>query len=254
MSFKKFYIESKNEPKEYSEKELKERQDKKTNRIKILQKNIKNIKSKVSIDLNSDDERTKLIATIISIINITGERIGGENSANGIRKDIESGKMVDGQDPHYGVTTLKSSHVKVNNNNNNITLSYIGKSGVSQVKEIKDKKIISILKELKKKNNEYLFVTSNGLKIKANMVNDYLSEYNVSAKDLRGFLGNQQILNKLKSHKTPKEEKERKELFLKLADEVAEILGHSCNMLRNSYLLPDLEEKYIKNGNIISLG
>lgn len=252
MSFKKFYIESKNEPKEYSEKELKERQDKKTNRIKILQKNIKNIKSKVSIDLNSDDERTKLIATIISIINITGERIGGENSANGIRKDIETGKMVDGQDPHYGVTTLKPSHVKVNSKN--ITLSYIGKSSVSQVKEIKDKKLISILKELKKKNNEYLFVTSNGLKIKANMVNDYLSEYKVSAKDLRGFLGNQQILNKLKSHKIPKEEKDRKELFLKLANEVAEILGHSRNMLRNSYLLPDLEEKYIKNGNIISLG
>ena len=51
----------------------------------------------------------------------------------------------------------------------------------------------------------------------------------------------------------PKGEKERKEHFLNICQEVADKLGHSRNMLRNSYLLPNLEPNYIKYGKIINI-
>lgn len=250
MGFKQF-LEAQQEPKEYSEKELKERQDKKTNAVILLQQNIGKLKSKLSSDLSSSDEKTKLTALAISIINITKERVGGENSAQGIRKDLETGKMVDGQEKHHGVTTLRSSHVTISNGSANLT--YIAKSGVKQTKIITDKKIVTLLKELKNKNKDFIFVTSDGVKIKATNVNKYLSAFEVSAKDIRGWGANETMIGLLKSKPIPSEESERKKLFLQLADETAGVLGNSRSMIRNSYLLPEVEVEYITKGKIISI-
>lgn len=251
MRFKEFLFEE-DGVRKYSEAELKERLNKKRDAIRTLQGNIAKLKSKLSADLNSSDEKTKLTALAISIINITKERVGGENSAKGVRKDLDTGKMVDSQEKHHGVTTLKSSHVTISGGKS--TLKYIAKSGVSQTKVITDKRVVSLLKEYKNKNNGFLFVTSEGLKIKATNVNGYLKEFDVSAKDIRGWGANETMIGLLKSKPIPSDEAERKKLFLQLADETSEVLGNSRNMIRNSYLLPEVEIDYITKGKIISLG
>jgi DNA topoisomerase-1 len=252
MGFKEFYLEAKEDIKVYSEKELEDRQKKKSGAIKTLQSNIAKLKSKLSSDLNSSDEKTKLTALAITIINITKERVGGENSAKGIRKDLDTGKLKDGGEKHHGITTLKSSHVTISSGS--ATLKYIGKSGVHQSKVITDKRIVAILKEYKNKNNDFLFVTKEGLKIKATNVNGYLKEFEVTAKSLRSYGANETMIGLLKSKPIPSDEKERKKLFLQLADETADVLGHGRNMLISSYLLPKLKDTYITKGKIISLG
>lgn len=252
MRFKQFILEATKapeKPKEYSEKELKARQDKKTKSIKTLSKSIRSLKSKVTSDLKNESDKTQLTALAIALINTTKERVGSENSANGIGKD-ENGDTVK-KEPHHGVTGLKTNHISFGSGN--ATLDYIAKSGVKQNKVIKDANIVSLLKKYKKQNKSgFLFVTDNGLKIKANHVNDYLRNFDVTAKDLRAFGGNYEMIKLLNGRAVPKEEADRKKQFLELADKIAEQLGHSRTMLRNSYLLPDLEENYITKGKVLS--
>lgn len=251
MGFRQYLEESKVEPKEYSEKELKAREKKKSDAVKTLSSKIDKIKSKVSSDLNSSDDKVRLTALAIAIINITKERNGNDNSANGIRKDMDTGKMKDGQEKHYGVTGLRKQHVSFSNGN--ATLKYVGKSSVKQTKVITNSKVVSILKELSKKNSGFLLTTEDGIKIKPTDVNNYLKDYEVTAKDLRAFGANDLIIKELKGKSIPKDEKERKDLFLSVAEKVSEELGHSRTMLRNSYLIQGLEDDYILKGKIKKL-
>jgi DNA topoisomerase-1 len=249
MGFKLFLEAEAKKQKEYSEAELEARQKKKTTAINTLAKNLSKLNSKVTKDLSSDDEKTQLTALAIALINDTKERIGNDRSANGIRKDMETGKDVKG-DPHYGVTGWKKKHIKFSNGT--ATIKYVGKSGVDQEKKVKNSKIVSVLKKFADMNDN-VFTTSDGVKIGAKQVNSYLGDFDITAKDLRGFGANELIIKELKKSKAPADEKERKKHFLDVATKVAERLGHSPTMLRNSYLLPDLEEMYLKSGKVKEL-
>ena len=250
MGFKDFYLEATTEPKEYSEEELKARQGKKTGAMRTLSDNIRKIKVNVAKDLKSEDEKTQLTALAIAVINATRERVGNDKSAQGLRKD-ENGEEVKG-DKHYGVTGLRKKHVTFYPDGK-VVLKYTGKSGVDQVKTIRDKKIVEVMKKFYNMNDGFLFTTSNGQKIQATQVNNYLKKYDVSAKDLRGYGGNDRIIKLLNNRAIPQDEKERKKVFLDVAQKVADELGHSRTMLRKSYLLPNLEDTYINSGKVINI-
>ena len=81
--------------------------------------------------MDSENEKTRIVATIIRIIDKTGERVGNEASMN---------------NGHYGVSHLKNKHIKVNGDK--ITLEYVGKSGVEHKVTITDDKVARNLKEL----------------------------------------------------------------------------------------------------------
>ena len=248
MGFKTF-LEKADKPKEYTEKELEQREEKKGKAVRKLAKNIGTLKSKVTKDLSSDDEKTQLTALAVALMNDTKERIGNDKSAEGYRKD-EDGNEVKG-DKHYGVTGWRKEHVKFGNGN--ATISYVGKSGVKQKKVVSDSKIVSTLKKFADMNDDYIFTTSEGTKVSAPQVNAYLEPFEVSAKDIRGYGANELIIKELNAVKAPADEAERKKLFLDIASKVADSLGHSPTMLRNSYLLPDLEEMYLKSGRVKKL-
>ena len=137
-------------PKEATPQELKKRWDKKRDSIKELQKNISKLRNKVTSDMSSSDEKTQIIATIIRIIEKTGERVGNEQS------------KLDG---HFGITNLRKKHIKINGSS--ITLNYVGKSGMKHDVTITDAKAASILKKLMKRDSNEVFVTEDGLSIKA---------------------------------------------------------------------------------------
>lgn len=249
MGFKEFYLEAV-DPKEYSEEELKARQQKKSSAIKTLSDNIRKIKVNVAKDLKSEDEKTQLTALAIGLINATRERVGNFKSANGLRKD-ENGEEVKG-DKHYGVTGLRKEHVTFYPDGK-VVLKYTGKSGVDQVKTVRDKNIVTVLKKYYNMNKGFLFTTSTGQNIQATQVNNYLKKYDVTAKDLRGYGGNERLIKLLNNRETPKDEKERKKVFLDTAQKVADELGHSRSMLRSAYLLPGLEDEYITKGKVKTL-
>lgn len=232
LSYKLFEKISSN-PNEITQKELDKRWEKKRNSIKELQNNIFKLRHNVSKDMDSDNEKTKIIATIIRIIDKTGERVGNETSKlNG----------------HHGITNLKNKHIEINDNK--ITLKYTGKSGVKHNVTFTDEKVAKILIELKKINKNEIFITSYGLSIKAPQVNKYLSDFNITSKDLRGYKCNKLMTDKLRSIKKPKTEQEIKKVFNEILRDVAETIGHTPSILRKNYLLPEIEEDFYNNRKV----
>jgi len=214
-------------PKETTSQELKKRWDKKRDSIKELQKNISKLRNKVTSDMSSSDEKTEIIATIVRIIDKTGERVGNEQS------------KLDG---HFGITNLRKKHIKISGSN--ITLNYVGKSGMKHDVTITDAKAASNLKKYLKRDSNEVFVTSDGLSIKAPQVNSYLTEFNITSKDLRGFKVNKLMSEKLRKIKKPESDAEIKKVFNEVLRDVAAQIGHTPGICRKNYLLPEIEEAF----------
>jgi len=177
----------------YTEAEIKARWDKKRGQIKHLKNNIRKFKIKVDRDLSSSDEKTKIIACIAKIMEITGERVGNDGSA---------------QEGRHGISNLRKKHIKVNGDN--ITIKYTGKSHVKHEKTFSNAKVATILKELLSRRRSDVFSTESGQSIKNTQVNDYLSQFNITSKDLRGFKSNKLMTTGLRKLGKVKEEKDRK--------------------------------------------
>ena len=227
--------------KELTKKELKEesnRRRKKTVSVKKLAEQISGLRQKVTKDMKSDDEKLKLTATAVALMDCTAERVGNDESAGG---------------GHVGVTGFKKKHVTISGNK--VTLKYVGKSGVKHEKEFTDERIAKILKQQMKKvkDGDFLLTTEDGLKIKGAQVNAYLKDYGVTAKDIRGYAANHMVINSLNNREKSSDETERKKVMSEVLQKVAEAVGHGKGTLRKHYLLPNIEDDYVKKGKIPSL-
>jgi len=109
---------------------------------------------------------------------------------------------------------------------------------------ITDAKASSILKKLMRRDSNEVFVTEDGLSIKAPQINTYLADFNITSKDLRGFKVNKLMSEKLRKIKKPKTEAEIKKVFNEVLRDVAEQIGHTPGICRKNYLLPEIEEKF----------
>lgn len=221
------------EQEELSKYQLNKRWDKKRSAINELQNNIISLRRKVNTDMDSDNEKTKITATIVRIMDKTGERVGNEASMN---------------NGHFGISHLMKKHIKVNGNN--ITLNYVGKSGVEHTTTITDDKVARNLKELLKNNKGEVFVTSDGLSIKNTQVNNYLEQFNITSKALRGFKVNKLMSDKLRKMKKPDTEAEIKKVFNEVLRDVAEQIGHTPGICRKNYLLPEIEKAWYKGTEV----
>ena len=216
-----------------SKRQLKQRWDYKRDSIYNLRDNIKRLKLQVRKDLKGKDEKEKLTALIVRIMMNTSERVGNEGSASNGR---------------FGISQLKNTHIFLRNGK--IHLIYVGKSGVSHSKSFSDATAFTILKTLKGRNNNFLFITSDGFRIKPDRVNRYLSNFGAKSKDIRGFNANHLMICELKKYGNIKEEKERTKIFNLSLKKVASKIGHSPATLRKHYLLPEIEENYFKKGSV----
>ena len=212
------------------------RWEKKKGNIENLANNVQRLRLNITKDLNSGTEKDMVTALVISIMDKTAERVGNNESAS---------------NGHYGITGLKKKHIKVDGNT--VTLKYIGKSGVEQEKKFTDEKIANGLKKVLNNNSNNVFVTSEGFKISNDRINRYLSTFDVTAKDIRGYSANKWIIKKLEQKELPIEEKDRKKVFSETLKSVAEKIGHGKATLRKHYLIPELETSYIEKGKIINL-
>jgi DNA topoisomerase-1 len=198
-----------------------------------LRDNINRLKRAVRADLYSSDEKAKLTAVVIRIMLNTSERIGNEESA---------------KNGHFGITQFKRKHISVEGNK--VTLDYVGKSGVEHEKCFSDETTANILRDLLKQNNDYIFTTSDGFRIKPDKVNRYLKRFNAKSKDIRGFNANRMMVMELNKYGYVKEEKDRKKIFNESLRKIASKLGHGAPTLRKQYLLPEIEEQFYSKGKI----
>ena len=219
-----------------TKRQLKQRWDYKRDSIYNLRDNIKRLKLQVRKDLKGRDEKNKLTALIVRIMMITSERVGNEGSASNGR---------------FGISQLKNNHIFLRNGK--IHLVYVGKSGVSHSKSFSDVISYTILKTLKKRNDNFLFITSDGFRIKPDRVNRYLSNFGAKSKDIRGFNANHLMICELKKFGNIKDTKQRTKLFNLSLKKVALKIGHSPATLKKHYLLPEIEENYYSKGSLTNI-
>ena len=227
-----------------TETELAERWDKKKSQIATLTDNIQRLRYNLTRNLNgatenntSSSQKIFLTSLVLCLMDETGERVGNEESAS---------------NGHFGITGLKKKHIKIDGNR--VTLKYVGKSGVEHEVTFTNEKIANALKRaISNSMSDFVFETSEGFKIKADRVNRFLTDYNVTAKDLRGYSANKWVVEKLNKLDAGKDEKERKKQFNEIVKKVANEIGHGRATLKNHYLLPELEPNFVERGKIIKL-
>jgi DNA topoisomerase I len=217
---------------------IKRRWDFKKEQIEILANNIQKLRYNVTLGLkDSDNEKVFLTALVVAIILETSERVGNEASA---------------KNQHVGISGLKKKQISIDGNK--VTLEYTGKSGVEHIKSFYDEKIAKALKiAIKHSKTDDVFCTSDGFKIKSMRVNNFLSDFSVRSKDIRGYQSNNIMLEKLKNSDIEDDESKRKKFFMQSLRKTAMKIGHGASTLRKHYLIPELEMNYIKNGTIINL-
>ena len=229
---------------EYSKGQVDHRNREKAKRIEKLKRQISSLRTKVKSDLKSVDPKTKLTALAVALMDETCERVGNDESVK------ERG--------HFGITTLQAKHVKINGST--ATLSYKGKSGVSHKKTVSDAAVVKALKEALegKSGSDTILCEGDDCNVRASDVNDYLKEYDITAKDIRGFRANDEMVRQLEKHrkgKLPEDKKERedklKEEFEKALEATAEVVGHEPSTLKNQYLVPKMEDQYKDDGTVM---
>ena len=224
---------------EYSDRQVNKRHKEKSEKVEKIRKNIGDLESQVLKDLKKED--TRQVALAVALINHTYERVGNDESAS---------------NGHYGVTGWKKKHLSFKGSK--AVLSYTGKSGVRHTKEVDDKALVSALRDISKGKEGDEELLSD---IKAPDVNKYLNQFGITAKDIRGYHANREMQERLKALRQengelPKDKKEKEKIlkdeFKEALKGAAKAVGHEEATLRGQYLVPHLEDTYMKDGTVIT--
>jgi DNA topoisomerase IB len=234
----------------YGPRQVANRNKEKAERVEKLRHSMKDLRKQVQNDLDAEDDKTRLTALAIALIDATFERVGNDDSAD---------------EGHFGVTGWLKKHLSFGKGK--ATIKYVGKSGVKHEKVVDDAKLVKALKgccEDKSPDDPILSFGSEDaegpVKITSRDVNAYLKPFDVTAKDLRGFHANREMQDQLRTLREkgptlPKGRKEKdkilKEEFKKALEATAEAVGHEASTLRTQYLVPGLEDAYMKDGTVI---
>ena len=224
---------------EYSKSEIKKRNDEKSKKVEKVRKSLEDLEKQIKKDMK--DPEKKELALAVALINQTYERVGNDDSA-------ENG--------HFGVTGWQKEHISFKDGK--AVLEYVGKSGVKQKKEIVDKQLVNHLQKLCEDKSKQDCILGD---VNASDVNAYLKDFGITAKDIRGFHANNEMLQNLakirsRNGELPTDKKEKtkllKEEFKEALEEAAQTVGHESSTLRGQYLVPHLEDEFMKDGTIIT--
>ena len=177
----------------------------------------------------SEDNKLKHVCMILKLIMDCDFRVGNDEYVK--------------QNNSYGVSTLMNKHVLVKGDS--VTIDFIGKKGVRNVCQVKDKTIKKHLKKNKKtmKKNSRIF-TVNDVNIHSNDVNSYIKQFgNFSSKDFRTWSANIKLIKYLLNSNKETVEKDIKECVLQVADK----LHHTPEVCKKNYIFSELIEFYKKD-------
>lgn len=215
----------------YSEEALFKRHRRKARRYRRIRKSAEQIRH----DILNDAKAGLPEALAAAVVAVTYERPGNtQSAANG----------------HLGVTGWRRENFA--DHGSYLSVRYVGKSGVKQSKIIRNSLIVGLLRPLIEQATDRPV-----LGVSASRLNQYLRQYGITAKDLRGFGANEEMkvtLRSLRTEGTPLRrlsERQRrytlKREWLRALAIVADKLGHSKAILRKQYLVPGFEERYINS-------
>ncbi|HWP53058.1 MAG TPA: hypothetical protein VN476_02935, partial [Pyrinomonadaceae bacterium] len=133
-----------------------------------------------------------------------------------------------------------------------------GKSGVKQHRELRDRRVAKLVRELLKQSTREVFAFRNGddqlTDVKRRHINQHIKEvmgHNFSAKDFRTWAGTLICACALaRAANVNGEKKVRKQQWVAAIKETAEALGNTPAVCRKSYVCPVLLTKFEK-GSVI---
>ena len=215
------------------------RNETKFHRLYEFGKTLPRLRSKLEQDLAQRSLcATKVIATVISLMERTYIRVGNE----GYEKEYGS----------HGITTLKDKHVAISGDK--MRFSFKGKKGVKHNITLKSKRLSRIVQNCKEIPGEELFqfydAAGNTHSIDSGMINSYIKEVtgmDFSSKDFRTWAGSLNLLRSLRSMGQALTETECRKNVVAALDEVSDKLGNTRTVCKKYYVHPGLIELYEEN-------
>jgi DNA topoisomerase-1 len=183
--------------------------------------------------------RERILACILRVLSTCFLRPGSEVYAS------ENGS--------YGIATLRPHHVSVKGDL--VTFDFPGKSGVRQVRELRDREVARVLKSLLKCRKSEVFKYQNEVgefvDIKRRHINEYIKEVmgeGFTAKDFRTWAGTLVCACSLARAGSDELEKvsSRKRKIAAAIKETAQALGNTAAVCKSSYICPEVIQRFEK--------
>lgn len=185
--------------------------------------------------------KEKVLACIVQLIDEAYFRVGNETYAQ------ENGS--------YGITTLRSKHTEVQGDT--VTFDFVGKSGKQHVKQITNRQIARIVKQLDELPGYEVFryqdTKGHMHDIRSGDVNEYIRQHmgeEFSAKDFRTWGGTLVATTELIASERHATKKEREKLVSEVVKRVAERLGNTPAVARSSYIDPRVIAAYVDKSDV----
>jgi DNA topoisomerase I len=204
------------------------------------------IRAQVERDLSRAGlSREKVIATVVSLLECTGIRVGNDEYARANRS--------------FGLTTLRNRHVEISGSK--LRFQFRGKSGKIHDVVLTDRRLARIVARCQAIPGETLFQyeDENGVRqtVDSADVNSYLRQIagqDFTAKDFRTWWGTLLAVAALRELGPAASEREAKSVVLQAIDKVAEQLNNTRAVCRKYYVHPAVFEAYLAGTMLAGLG
>ncbi|WP_116543549.1 DNA topoisomerase IB [Pontibacter virosus] len=195
-------------------------------------KSLPTLREQIEKDIQSRElDKRKVTALVVSIMDNALIRIGN-------RAYAKSNKS-------YGLTTLRDRHVTFNGHT--VTFSFVGKKGVEQKIDLKDRRLAQLVKKCKDIPGYDLFqyYDEDGERqtLESGDVNEYLREvtaYDFTAKDFRTWGGTVRMVECLERVIDEDPEIDKEKGIKEAVKEVAKGLGNTPTVCSKYYIHPEV--------------
>ena len=221
------------------------RQEAKFKKMLEFSENLPKIRRKAHKNLNEKGwNKDKLVSLIILLLDEYGIRIGNKE----YRKQNDS----------YGLTTLRRKHLNIENDE--LVLSFLGKSGQEQEVHIDDAELVPFITEVAGLPGYEIFRYEDGNgnyhAVDSDEVNDYITKYmgeGFSSKDFRTWAANRLAVEFYPMALVDQEKGSRKKFSNIVIKMVASELGNTPTVCRDYYVHPaifnSIDKKDLPNPN-----
>jgi DNA topoisomerase I len=197
------------------------------------------LRQRVDADLSTRGlGEPRVLAAVARLLDMGTFRVGGDGPAT---RD---------EDPTFGVSTLRPSHLR--GSRGCVVLEFPAKGGIEVTRSVSDADVCGVLRELRRRRRDAdrLFGYWDGRSwrdVRADDVNAYLREASggeMTAKDFRTWHGTVEAAVSLAAEGTHRSAVKRKKAVAAVMRSVAELLGNTPTVARASYVDPRVIDLY----------
>ncbi len=222
----------------YNKKYVQQRSKSKFNHMIKFGESYKKIFRQITNDLYSEsDSKNKQIASVLKIVIDCCFRIGNDKYSK--------------ENKSYGVTTLENRHIKVNKDL--VKIDFIGKKGIRNVCDVKNKKLSKNLKTKKRtlQKNDRIFTYRSKNKyynIKASDVNNYLKKFgNFTVKNFRTWGANMELISQILKKEKINTLSGKNKIINDSLNKVSQKLHNTASVCKKNYIDPYLIDIFLND-------